>query len=99
MTDVNVGYEGVGQAAAQLQAGKGEMSERLQALKSMIDQLVASEFRTQMASSRFQASYQQWTTGAQNMVQGLDGMAAFLGDVVREHQELDARLAGGAGGV
>jgi WXG100 family type VII secretion target len=97
MSDVNVGYEGVSQAAAQLQSGKNEMSEKLQALKSMVDQLVSSEFRTQMASPKFQESYQQWTTGAQNMVEGLDGMATFLGDVVRGHQELDARLAGGTG--
>jgi hypothetical protein len=31
------------------------------------------------------------------MLQGLEGMAAYLADVVRQHQELDARLAGGAG--
>ncbi|MGK5629285.1 WXG100 family type VII secretion target [Streptomyces sp. URMC 123] len=97
MTDVRVGYDGVGQAAGQLQTAKNSMSEKLQSLKSMIDQLVASEFRTQMASSRFQESYQQWTTGTQNMIEGLEGMATYLRDVVREHQELDIRLAGGAG--
>jgi WXG100 family type VII secretion target len=97
MADVSVGYDGVQQAASQLTSGQNEMSEKLQSMKSMIDQLVSSEFRTQMASPKFQESYQQWTTGAQNMLQGLEGMATFLGDVVRAHQELDARLAGGAG--
>ncbi|MFF9090189.1 WXG100 family type VII secretion target [Streptomyces sp. NPDC014991] len=97
MADVSVGYDGVQQAASRLISGHTEMSEKLQALKSMIDQLVASEFRTQLASSKFQQSYQQWTTGTHNMIQGLEGMAAFLNDVVRSHQELDARLAGGAG--
>lgn len=97
MTDVNVGYDGVTRAAGQLKTGQSEMSGQLQSLKSMIDQLVTSEFRTQLASSKFQDSYQQWTSGAQNMLQGLEGMAAYLSDVVRSHQELDARLAGGAG--
>jgi WXG100 family type VII secretion target len=97
MADVSVGYDGVRQAASRLVSGQTEMSEKLQSLKSMVDQLVAGEFRTQMASPRFQESYQQWTTGAQNMIQGLEGMAGFLNNVVSGHQELDTRLAGGAG--
>ncbi|MFE2750212.1 WXG100 family type VII secretion target [Streptomyces scopuliridis] len=97
MADVSVGYDGVQQAASRLISGQTEMSEKLQTLKSMVDQLVAGEFRTQMASPRFQESYQQWTTGAQNMIQGLEGMAGFLNNVVSGHQELDTRLAGGAG--
>lgn len=97
MTDVNVGYDGLQRAAAQLRTGQAEMTQRLQALKSMIDQLVGSEFRTQLASGRFQDSYQQWSTGAQNMIDGLEGMSTFLNDVVREYQDLDNRLAGGLG--
>ncbi|MEV0701961.1 WXG100 family type VII secretion target [Saccharopolyspora sp. NPDC050389] len=97
MADVNIGYDGLQRAATQLKSGQAEMNDKLQALKSMIDQLVGSEFRTQLASGRFQESYQQWTTGAQNMLSGLEGMAGFLGDVVREHQDLDTRLAGSAG--
>jgi WXG100 family type VII secretion target len=98
MADVSVGYDGLQQAANQLRTGRDEITQRLQSLKAMIDQLVTSEFRTQLASGRFHESYQQWSSGAQNMVDGLDGMAAFLGDVIREHQELDARLAGGMNG-
>ncbi|MFC4500194.1 MULTISPECIES: WXG100 family type VII secretion target [Streptomyces] len=97
MADVSVGYDGVQQTASRLISGQTEMTEKLQALKAMVDQLVAGEFRTQMASPRFQESYQQWTTGAQNMIQGLEGMAGFLNNVVSGHQELDTRLAGGAG--
>jgi WXG100 family type VII secretion target len=98
MGDVNVGYDGVQQAATQLRAGQADISQRLQTLKSMIDQLVGSEFRTQLASGRFRDSYQQWSTGAQNVIEGLDGMANFLTQVVQQHQDLDARLAGGANG-
>ncbi|MFG1779622.1 WXG100 family type VII secretion target [Micromonospora sp. NPDC049051] len=97
MVDVNIGYDGLQRAAGQLRTGQTEMTQRLQTMKSMIDQLVTSEFRTQLASSRFQDSYQQWSTGAQNMIDGLEGMAAFLNDTIREYQDLDNRLAGGIG--
>ena len=96
MPDVNIGYEGVSNASAQLRMGRLDMIERLQNLQTMIDNLVGSEFRTQLASGRFMESYTQWNTGAKNVVEGLEGMARYLSDVVREHQELDARLAGGA---
>jgi WXG100 family type VII secretion target len=96
MVDVNIGYDGLQRAAGQLTTGQAEITERLRALKTMIDQLVSSEFRTQLASGRFQDSYQQWNQGAENVINGLEGMSSFLGDVVREHQDLDNRLAGGA---
>lgn len=78
MADVSVGYDGLNRAATSLQTGQGEINDKLQSLKSMVDQLVASEFRTQLASGTFLESYQQWTTGAQNMIQGLEGMASYL---------------------
>jgi WXG100 family type VII secretion target len=96
MADVNVGYDGVQQTSARLKAGKTDMNEKLQSLKSMVDELVASDFMTRQASPQFQDSYQQWTTGARNMLEGLEGMAAFLDMVVSKHQELDADLASGA---
>ena len=34
--------------------------------------------------------------GAQNVIAGLDGMSSYLNDVIREHQDLDSRLASGA---
>ncbi|MGW0432232.1 WXG100 family type VII secretion target [Micromonospora sp. NPDC003197] len=98
MVDVNIGYDGLQRAGAQLRTGQSEMTQRLQAMKSMIDQLVSSEFRTQLASGRFQESYQQWSSGAQNMIDGLEGMAAFLNSAIQEYQDLDNRLAGGLGG-
>ena len=97
MTNINVGYDGLQRAAGQLRTGQSDMTQRLQALKSMIDQLVNSEFRTDLASGRFNDSYQQWSTGAQNMIDGLEGMSTYLGQVIQEYQELDNRLAGGLG--
>jgi len=97
MVDVTIGYDGLTSSAGRLKAEQGEIDQRLLALKSMIDALVEGEFHTQLASGRFHEAYQQWTSGAQTMIQGLEGMAGFLGEVVSAHQELDGRLAQGAG--
>jgi WXG100 family type VII secretion target len=99
MTDVSVGYGGLESAASQLRSSQEEMSSQLQQLQSMIGGLVDGDFRTQLASPRFQESYQQWTSGAQNMIEGLDGMASFLDQTVSGFQELDTNLSQGASGL
>jgi WXG100 family type VII secretion target len=99
MTDVSVGYEGMDSAASQLQQAREQMTDQLQSLRSMIDGLVGGEFRTQMASPQFQESYEQWTAGAEQMMEGLDGMSTFLNQAVTSFQELDSSLRQGAGGL
>jgi WXG100 family type VII secretion target len=86
-------------AATQLQQGQEEMTEQLQSLRSMIDSLVGGEFRTQLASPRFQESYEEWNSGAQQMLEGLNGMASFLSQAVSGFQELDSNLQAGASGL
>jgi WXG100 family type VII secretion target len=99
MTDVSVGYEGMDSAASRLQQGQEDMTEQLQSLQSMIDSLVDGEFRTQLASPKFQESYQQWNQGATQMLEGLDGMSSFLNQAVTGFQELDSNLSSGASGL
>jgi WXG100 family type VII secretion target len=99
MTDVSVGYEGMQGAASQLQQAGENMTEQLQSLRSMIDSLVSGEFRTQLASPRFQESYEEWNSGAQQMLEGLNGMASFLNDAVGGFQDLDSQLQQGASGL
>lgn len=96
MPDVNIGYEGLERASAQLKAGESDMKDQLKSLKAMIDGLVNGEFRTQLASGRFQESYTQWDSGMQNALNGLEGMSTFLRDVETAHQDLDRNLARGA---
>jgi WXG100 family type VII secretion target len=99
MTDVSVGYEGMQSGASQLQQAQENMTEQLGSLRSMIDGLVGGEFRTQLASPRFQESYEEWNTGAQQMMEGLQGMASFLNQAVSGFQELDSNLQQGASGL
>lgn len=64
----------------------------------MINGLVDGEFKTDLASPKLQESYQEWTSGAQQMMQGLDGMAGFLNQAVGAFQDLGTQLSQGAGG-
>lgn len=99
MTEISVGYEPMENAASQLRQNQEQMTEQLQSMRSMIDSLTSGEFRTQLASPRFQESYEQWSSGAQNMLEGLTGMASFLDQAVEGFQQLDSDLQQGASGL
>ena len=98
MANVHVDYQQLQTSSAQLAAGQQEVESQLQKLKSMIDGLVSSGFVTDQASGRFQQSYEQWNTGARNVIGGLNGMSSFLKNAMAQHQSLDQQLGQSAGG-
>ncbi|MGQ0779265.1 MAG: WXG100 family type VII secretion target, partial [Pseudonocardiales bacterium] len=89
MPSVHVDYEQLRSTASQLKSGQQEMESQLGRLKSLIDSLVASGFVTERASGKFQQSYEQWNSGAKNVVAGLEGMSGFLNTAIAQHQQLD----------
>ena len=93
MANINVDYQQLQTSAAQLRAGKDEVEAQLRKLQSMINTLVGSGFVTEQASKRFQASYDQWTSGASQVMLGLEGMSSYLNAVMTSHQDLDSGLA------
>lgn len=96
MADINVGYEGLQQTVTQLRSGKEEVKQKLDQLKSQVDQLTSGEFKTQVASQKFNESYTQFTTGAKNTIEGITEIEQYLNNVIQQHQQLDQSLAGGA---
>ncbi|HET9654815.1 MAG TPA: WXG100 family type VII secretion target [Kineosporiaceae bacterium] len=98
MVDINVGYGEVQAASNRMKSAHQSMIDQVQQLKSMIENLVGSGFKTQLASGKFHSSYQQWDTGAKNVLDGLAGMSTFLDQVVAKHQELDSQLGSQIGG-
>jgi WXG100 family type VII secretion target len=92
MANVNVDYEALERSAGQLRSGQQDMERKLGQLKSTIDDLVSSGFKTDTASGKFQESYDQWNRGAKNVVSGLDGMNSFLKRAISQHQDLDRTL-------
>jgi WXG100 family type VII secretion target len=95
---ISVKYDDLQRTAGQLTSGREEMLSQLTKLKGQVDALVSSGFVTDQASGRFQSSYQQWNTGASNVLQGLEGMSSFLNQAIARHQQLDAELGQSAGG-
>jgi WXG100 family type VII secretion target len=98
MANVQVDYQQLETSANQLRTAQQDMEAQLTRLKSMIDGLVQTGFRTDIASGRFQASYEQWTTGAKQVMGGLEGMNQFLNLAITQHRELDSQLGQSTGG-
>lgn len=94
---VHVEYEQLQSSASQLQSGKNDIEAQLGRLKTMIDNLVTSGFKTELASGKFQQSYEQWNTGAKNVMLGLEGMNGFLKNTIAKHQQLDSELSQSTG--
>lgn len=93
MANLNVTYGEMQESATRLDAGKQQITDTLVSLKSMIDQLVASGFQTELASGAFNETYTQFTTGAQNAINGLEGMSGYLRAAAQAMQTTDSELA------
>ncbi len=89
---VSVDYDLVQDAASKIGTAKGEMEDQLKRLHTMIQNLQHHGFQTDLAAPKFQESYTQWNTGANNVLGGLDGMSGFLKNVIAQHQQLDSSL-------
>jgi len=76
-----------------LRAGQAEIEANLQKLRQRVQQLVQDGFTTSRASGAFDASYNEFSTGAQKTIQGIDGMATFLDKAAQALQSTDEQLA------
>jgi WXG100 family type VII secretion target len=93
MANINVDYERINQAAAQLDQGRDEITQKIQQLNRTIDGLVADGFTTTSASGAYQETFTQYTRGAQETVQGLEGLATFLRKTAQALQSTDEGIA------
>jgi WXG100 family type VII secretion target len=98
MANMNVTYEELRSQANQLRLGQQTITETLTTLQTQVNNLVASGFQTDAASGAFQASYEEFTTGATQAIEGLEGMASFLEQAAQTLQDVDSQLASGIGG-
>ena len=93
MANINVTYHEMSDAAGQLTSGEHQISSDLDRLQALITNLVNGGFVTDQASKAFDDSYQKFTTGAKQMMQGLDGMAQYLNKAAQAMQDTDTSLA------
>lgn len=93
MANVNVTYQQMEDAATRLGNGRTEIDNMLGQLKSLVDQLVSDGYVTDSSSKSFQSSYEEFTTGARNVIEGLDGMAQYLNTAASTFRDADTQLA------
>lgn len=93
MANVNVTYEEMRAAGRQLQAGQADIETRLSQLKAQIDQLVAGGYVTDVSSREFQTSYEEFNRGAQQTMQGLEGMNQYLLAAADAFERTDQELS------
>jgi WXG100 family type VII secretion target len=95
MANMDVSYEELRGTAGQLRNGQTAIMDQLTSLSAQVNNLVASGFKTDQASGKFQQSYEEFTTGAKQAIEGIEGMASFLEQTATTLQETDAQLAQG----
>ncbi len=93
MANVNVTYQQLHDQAVKLNNGRQEIENQLASLKAQVEHLVADGFVTDSSSKAFQTSYDTFTKGAKETIQGLDGMATYLKTAAQTFQDVDQQLA------
>jgi WXG100 family type VII secretion target len=93
LANLNVTYGDMQSAAGQLRSGEQQITTDLSRLKKLIDNLVASGYVTDSSSKQFQASYEQFNSGATKMIAGLTGMSQYLEAAAKAFHETDTQLA------
>ena len=98
MANMNVTYGEMTDAANRLISGKDDITAKLHELQALVNNLVNGGFVTDTASGAFHTSYEQFTKGTTDAVNGLDGMSQFLTKAADTLQNVDQQLAKGIGG-
>ncbi|ANP73934.1 MULTISPECIES: WXG100 family type VII secretion target [Cryobacterium] len=98
MANMNVTYSEMRDASKNLISGKDDLTAKLSQLQSLVNNLVAGGFVTDAASGAFHTSYEQFTKGTTEAVNGLTGMSEFLIRAADAMENVDSELARGISG-
>jgi WXG100 family type VII secretion target len=98
MANMNVTYSEMTDAANRLTTGKDDITAKLNELQTLVGNLVSAGFVTDAASGAFHTSYDEFSKGTTQAVNGLDGMSQFLTKAANALQNVDSELAKGIGG-
>jgi len=95
MTNVNITYSELTDAATFMDTQRGVITDALTLLQNRVTLLTSEGFRTDQASGQYEDSYNQLNTGISQAVGGLEGMAGFLRSVAQTYSTVDSQLAAG----
>jgi uncharacterized protein YukE len=97
MSSMKLELEEIRAVAKELINTHQDMSSQLKAMKSKVDATTNNSFITPKSSGAFNASYEQFTTGTQQALDGMEGMAKWLEGAVDGFEGLDEQLASSMG--
>ena len=93
MANLNVTYDELREAAQRLLAGKDDMQQKLAELSNLVQTLTSNGFQAEQSSAAYRDSFDQFTTGTRNAIDGLDGLSKFLVSAADTLQQTDEGLA------
>lgn len=93
MANLNVTYEDLRDTAQRLLAGKDDMQSKLAELSNLVNTLTANGFQAEHSSAAYRDSFDQFTTGTRNAIDGLEGLSKFLVSAADALQQTDEGLA------
>lgn len=93
MANLNVTYDDLRDASQRLVNGKDDMQTKLQELSTLITNLTSSGFQAEQSSAAYRDSFEKFTTGTRQAVDGLDGLSQFLVSAADALQQTDEGLA------
>lgn len=93
MSSLKVSYEDLATQSRALRDGQAEAEAILNKLRGQISALVNEGFVTQKASGAFDATFQEFTRGATQTLEALNGLAGFLDKSVEALASTDEQLA------
>jgi len=80
-------------AGRQLTTYQHQIQDTLKQAQALIKNLVAGGFVTDQASKAFDDKYTEFTNGATQMIDGMDGMCQYLNSAADQMEQTDTSLA------
>lgn len=93
MANITVSYSEMESAAARLGTGREEITTQLLALQREIQGLVSSGFVTDTASKKFGSMYDEYTAGANQVIENLSEIQRFITETAGALREMDGQIA------
>ncbi|HWU31327.1 MAG TPA: WXG100 family type VII secretion target [Marmoricola sp.] len=93
MSNVSISYQDMQQQATKLRSEQQEIESRLRSLQQEVQSLVSVGFVTDTASGQFSAAYDNFSRGATQTLDALEGMATYLDRAAQAFESVDSDLA------
>ncbi|MBB0244860.1 WXG100 family type VII secretion target [Streptomyces alkaliphilus] len=92
MSDIGLTYQDMHDAGDHLIAEHERMERELDDLKTYVDNLVEDGYVTAESSKAFQESYEEFSAGVKQTLEGMQGMGNFLHAAADGFEEQDISL-------